>query len=114
MDRETYGKGAAIPFARLLYLYLWPFHYFRDVTRGGRLERAQNYRHNRMMRRYLPGFIAKWAFLTVLAAGVGFSLEQFGLAIPAAACFICATWTLLVVLLLWVEWLWLERFPELF
>lgn len=114
MGTEIDGRSAAPSFQYLLYRYLWPFQYFRDVTRGGRMERQQNYRHNRAMRRYLPGFIAKWSFLTVLAMSVGSALEQFGLAIPAAGCFIFATWTLLVALLLAVDWLWLERFPELY
>nr|NMG00409.1 hypothetical protein [Aromatoleum toluolicum] len=114
MDTGINGRGAAPSFGYLLYRYLWPFQYFRDVTRGGRMERQQNYRHNRAMRRYLPGFIAKWSFLTVLAMSVGSALEPFGLAIPAAGCFIFATWTLLVALLLAVDWLWLERFPELY
>lgn len=102
------------PFWRLLYRYLWPFQYFRDVTRGTRLERQQNYRHNRAMRSYLPGFMLKWTILTVLSFGFGGMLDGLmNLAVPAAGCFITGSWTMVVVVLLAVSWLWLERFPEL-
>ncbi|NMG43238.1 hypothetical protein GPA22_05765 [Aromatoleum toluvorans] len=114
MGTQINGHGAAPSFSYLLYRYLWPFQYFRDVTRGGRLERQQAYRHNRAMRRYLPGFVAKWSFLTLLAMAAGSALEHSGLAIPAAGSFIFATWTLIVALLLAVDWFWLERFPELY
>lgn len=114
MAPRTTGLEAAPSFQRLLYRYLWPFQHFRDVTRGDRLERQQNYRHNRAMRRYLPGFMAKWAFLTALWFSAGGAMEQLGVALLAADCFIVATWTLLMVVLLGVDWLWLDRFPELF
>ena len=50
--KNTHASDEALrePFWRLLYLYFWPFAYFRDVTRGRRMERQQNYRHNRAMR----------------------------------------------------------------
>ncbi|HJV26084.1 MAG TPA: hypothetical protein VJ673_10355 [Aromatoleum sp.] len=114
MDSGTTGHHTAPSFQRLLYRYLWPFQYFRDVTRGGCLERQQNYRHNRAMRRYLPGFIAKWIFLTALWFFIGGTMHELGVAALAAGCFIVAIWTLIVVVVLGVDWLWLERFPELF
>lgn len=99
---------------RLAYRYLWPFQYFRDVTRGSQLERQQNYRYNRSMRGCLPGFMVKWVFLTALCYVTGSALAAVGAAIPAAACFILGCWTFIVVVLLGVDWLWLERFPELY
>ncbi len=54
----------AEPLWRLFWRYVWPFLYFRDCTRGSWLERAQSYRHNRSMRRHLPGFILKWLAFT--------------------------------------------------
>lgn len=103
------------PVWRLLYRYLWPFQYFRDVTSGSKVERAQNYRHNRAMRTYLPGFALKWAVLTALwfAAG-GFFDNVLALVIPAACCFMTGAGTLVVVVLMIVSWVWLERFPELY
>lgn len=44
MGPEIDGHDVAPSFPYLLYRYLRPFQYFRDVKRGGR---------------YLPGFIAK-------------------------------------------------------
>ena len=114
MDTGTTEPQAAPSFQRQLYRYLWPFQYFRDVSQGGCLERQQNYRHNRAMRRYLPGFMAKWTFLTALWFSMGGAMDQLGVAPLAAGCFIVAIWTLIVVLLLCVDWLWLERFPDLF
>ncbi|MBL8473537.1 MAG: hypothetical protein KF778_08335 [Rhodocyclaceae bacterium] len=102
-------------FGRLLFRFLWPFQYFRDCSRGSKIERVQNYRHNRAMRIYLPGFIAKWSALTVASFGAGGVFEgALQLILPATACFLTGTWTLLVSVVLAVAYLWLERFPELY
>jgi len=102
------------PVWRLWYRYLWPFLYFRDVSVGSPLERCQNYRHNRAMRIHLPGFVLKWLLLSAAGfAGGGHLAAELDLAIPAAGCFVTATWALLVALLSSVCWVWLERFPEL-
>lgn len=102
------------PLWRLWYRFFWPFLYFRDVTVGSPLERCQHYRHNRAMRIHLPGFILKWLVLTALCFASGGYLEaQLELAIPAAGCFVAATWALLVAVISSVCWMWLERFPEL-
>lgn len=112
LEPRAYG---AEPLWRPFYRYLWPFQYFRDVTRGSRVECQRNYRHNRSMRAYLPGFAAKWSVLTLLWCVAGGVLDQAAaLVIPAACCFMTATCTLSVVVLLLVSWVWLERFPELY
>ena len=106
---------AAEPIWLLLWRYFWPFRYFRDVTRGPPMVRIQNYRHNRAMRIYLPGFIVKWAGLTVLWFGFGGLFEKpLGLVIPAAGCFMTGTYTAVVAVILLASWIWLERFPELY
>lgn len=52
---------------RLLYLYFIPFWLFRDASRGDFMLREQNYRYNREQRKWLPGYLFKWAILcTVL------------------------------------------------
>lgn len=103
------------PLSRLLYRFLWPFQYFRDVTRGSRIERVQNYRYNRAMRAYLPGFVLKWALLTGLwFSAAGFADQVLCWVVPAACLYVTATWTLSVSVVLVVCWLWLERFPELY
>lgn len=114
-DRKCVGgNGREVSCARLLYLYFWPFQYFRDVTRGSTLERQLNYRYNRDMRRYLPGFMLKWSMLTALWYSAGGAMDLLGVVSLAAACFIVATWALIVVVVLGVDWLWLGRFPELY
>ena len=56
-----------MPFALVLFRYLWPFWLFKDASRGDRYARAAAYRHNRDMRVYLPGYMAKWMFNSVAA-----------------------------------------------
>ena len=75
------------PFWHLLYRYFWPFPYFRDVNRGLRMERQQNYRHNRAMRVYLPGFVCKWALLTALCFYLGMALGNVPAPVALTACF---------------------------
>lgn len=102
------------PLWRVWYRFLWPFIHFRDVTVGSPLERCQHYRHNRAMRIHLPGFALKWLLLSAawFVSG-GFLETRLELAIPAAGCFVAATWALLVAVISSVCWMWLERFPEL-
>jgi hypothetical protein len=114
VDEEPATGEPGLPLWRLAYRFLWPFQYFRDVTCGDTLERQQNYRHNRAMRVYLPGFIMKWVILTGLCYSAGGALGQAGAHVLAAGCFVAACWTLIVVLLLSVDWVWLERFPDLY
>ena len=97
------------------FRFFWPYRYFRDVTRGSLLERQLNYRHNRAMRVFLPGFVLKWVLLTALCFAFGGLFDQIaGLVIPAACCFMTGSWTFIVSLLLLTSWAWLERFPELY
>jgi len=102
------------PIWHLWYRFLWPFIHFRDVTAGSALERCQHYRHNRAMRAYLPGFALKWLLLSAVCFCFGgYLAAELALAIPAAGCFLTATWALVVAVLSSVCWVWLERFPEL-
>ena len=113
--RPPEGGRRVEPLWRLLYRFLWPFQYFRDVTSGSKIERQQNYRHNRAMRVYLPGFVFKWVLLTVALFASGSMLDELlGLVIPAACCFTTGSWSAIVVVKLSTAWIWLERFPELF
>ena len=105
----------AEPLWRTIYRFLWPFPYFRDVTSGKKLERQQNYRHNRAMRVYLPGFAFKWALLTVLCFGLGMVLGNWAAPLILRAClFVTGSWTLVVSLLMLTAWCWLTRFKELY
>jgi len=110
MHEEGSGPRAT-SFWRLLYLYLWPFIYFRDVTRGQQMERQQNYRYNRAQRILLPGFAFKWGLMTAMC----FALGVIPAPVVLTACFyVTGTWTLVVCLLTVTAWCWLERFPELY
>ena len=113
-DKQASGSAAGEPLWHLLYRYLWPFQYFRDVTRGSKLERQQNYRYNRSMRACLPGFMLKWLLLTALCFAAGAALAGVEAILPAAACYILGSWAFIVAVVLGVDWVWLERFPELY
>ena len=114
-DNQSEGALRNEPFWHLLYRYFWPFPYFRDVTRGLRMERQQNYRHNRAMRAYLPGFVFKWVVLTALCFFGGVALGSVPAPLAVTAClFVTGSWTLVVSVLLITAWCWLERFPELY
>ena len=101
------------PVWHLLYRYIWPFQYFRDVTRGDFVERRRNYRHNRAMRHHLPGFVLKWSILCALWFSLGDAMAYLGAVVVAAGCFVTWTWSFMVVVILGVDWLWLEHCPEL-
>ena len=113
-DRQSHRRRRGDPLWCLVYRFLWPFQYFRDVTCGDKRERQQSYRHNRAMRPYLPGFMMKWTVLTGLCYSAGGALSHAGSDILAAGCFVLACWTLVVVVLLGVDWLWLRRFTDLY
>jgi len=98
----------------LFYRFMWPFQYFRDVSCGNELQSRLNYRHNRAMRIYLPGFALKWGGLTVLWYSAGSLFECWPASVLAVAgCFIVGTMTLIVALVVSLSYLWLERFSEL-
>ncbi|MFT4171537.1 MAG: hypothetical protein QM639_03180 [Rhodocyclaceae bacterium] len=99
------------PFWHLLYRYIWPFQYFRDVNRGSLLERQQNYRYNRSIRHYLPTFALRWFLLSAALFGAGQSMFG-GMELPAAGCFVTASLASVVWIELVIAWYWLARFPE--
>lgn len=59
-----------MPFAQVLFRYLWPFWLFEDASRGDGHARAAAYRHNRDMRVHLPGYLMKWMLSSALALAV--------------------------------------------
>jgi hypothetical protein len=65
-----------MPFAQILFRFLWPFWLFQDASRGDRLTRAAAYRHNRNMRVYLPGYLLKWMLNSAFALAVTAGLES--------------------------------------
>lgn len=83
-------RSADDSFARLLYLYLWPFWLFRDANRGNLIERAAAYRHNRAQRIHLPGYALKWTILMTLQGALLFGVEQGQRTLSAAVLFVSA------------------------
>ena len=70
---------ARLPLTRLLLLYLDPFAYFKDASRGPRWAREQARSYNRERRFLLLTYIRRWL---VIAAG---SFLAIALAEPLAA-----------------------------
>jgi hypothetical protein len=112
---EPSQAKAIEPVWYVLYRFLWPFQYFRDVTRGDRREQQLNYQHNRAMRFCLPGFMLKWSALSAHWFAWGSFLDSsLSFTLLMAGCFVAGCLALIVVLLLGIDWLWLDRFPERF
>lgn len=108
-----------MPFSLVLFRYMWPFWLFKDATRGDRLARAAAYRHNRSMRMYLPGYMLRWMFGSMLAFGfvsaadalsehrAGTTLDMFTVLAGAGA--IALVCSLCVLLLIGYVYLYLNR-----
>lgn len=67
---------------QLLYLYFIPYWLFRDVSRGDQMLREQNYRYNREQRKYLPGYLLKWAILCALLLASHQLAKELALQVP--------------------------------
>lgn len=103
------------PIWHLLYRFLWPFQYFRDVTQGNQRQQQLNYQHNRSMRFCLPGFMLKWSALSAhWFAWGGFLDSTLSFTLLVASCFVAGCLALIVVVLLGIDWLWLDRFSKRF
>ncbi|MDC7714838.1 hypothetical protein PQU96_11990 [Vogesella sp. LYT5W] len=66
----------------LLYLYFIPYWLFRDVSRGDQMLREQNYRYNREQRKYLPGYLLKWAVLCALLLASHYLAKELAAQLP--------------------------------
>ncbi|QDQ28536.1 hypothetical protein FNU76_20465 [Chitinimonas arctica] len=88
MQTHSISAADSETLSKLLYLYIWPFWMFKDVSQGNLLEQAAAYRYNREHRIYLPAYIVKWALIFVLLLATIFMLEALGHAgvmLPAAS-----------------------------
>ncbi|WP_374349456.1 hypothetical protein [Chitinimonas sp.] len=106
----------------LLYLYLWPFWMFEDVSRGNLLEQAAAYRHNREKRGYLPAYILKWTILFALFMGAIDLFETLGktgvliwqVAVLLAGVFgMFASWSFVIAIQITVAYVFLCRWRHL-
>ena len=104
--------------AFLLYLYIWPFWMFKDVSKGNLLEQAAAYRYNREKRIYLPGYIARW--MVIAAASLSIidlfeTLQRSGILLSGVALVfegvsgVFASWALVVAVQITVAYVFLCR-----
>lgn len=103
---------ARLTFARLLALYLDPFAFFKDASRGTEHARAAARRYNRTLRWVLVPYLFRWLAIAVLLYAAVMPVERYTafsplLKIPAAACAVGAciavavmTWTAVAYVLL--------------
>ena len=54
---------AQLPLARQLVLYLHPFAFFKDASRGTAVVRERNLSYNRAMRWLLVAYLRRWLFI---------------------------------------------------
>ncbi len=108
---EQAGSGPTqnteIPFATLLYRFLFFDWLFVDMTLAANLfERHAAWQHNRGMRIYLPLYLRRWSVLTALDVGIGGILEKLMGSNLLAAWFFtgaCITATgMMVIAVLWI------------
>lgn len=103
---------AQLPFRRLLILYLDPFAFFKDASRGTLHARAAARRYNRTLRWVLVPYLCRWLAIAVLLYAAVMPAERYtlllpALKIPAAACAVGSciavavlTWTVVAYLML--------------
>ena len=103
---------AQLPFRRLLILYLDPFAFFKDASRGTLHARAAARRYNRALRCVLVPYLCRWLAIAVLLYAAVMPAERYtlllpALKIPAAACAVGSciavavlTWTAVAYLML--------------
>ena len=69
--------AAEIPFATLLYRFLFFDWLFSDMSKTMNLfERHAAWQHNRRMRRHLPLYLQRWSVLTAVEFGLGCVFEH--------------------------------------
>jgi hypothetical protein len=112
-DRDGEGWGSLL---QLLYRYVWPMWMFRDANRGSAVERAAAYRHNRSVRRHLPGYAGKWlliagATLLAMRAAEQPPSVDAGCQLACALLAVWLAWAVIVVIVLIAAWLYMESVP---
>lgn len=103
--------GDVSPLPSLLHRYLFFSWLFVDMDRArDRIERHAFWQHNRAMRKYLPTYLRRWAFLSGLAFAAGWLCEK-GLetTVLAACCYTGSCMTVPVMVVIGVAWLFLSR-----
>ncbi len=102
---------AELPFLTLLYRFIFFDWMFKDMSATRDLfERHAVWQHNRRMRHYLPTYLRRWSFLTVLDFALGCLFERALQASLFSAWFF--TWscvTLVGMIIIAVAWLMLTH-----
>ena len=101
-DSARHGAVAELPFATLLYRFLFFDWLFADVQAARNLYEHHAARvHNARMARYLPVYLRRWSFLTAFDFGLGCLVERVLQAGMLSAWFFtwsCVTLTGMVVI----------------
>lgn len=71
--------------ASLLYRYFFFDWLFKNVQKGSQHERAAAWQHNLQQARWLPFYMRRWLFISLLSYGLGLATEVLlgGLFVPA-------------------------------
>ena len=80
---------ACLPLRRQLLLYLDPFAFFKDASRGTALVRASNLSYNESMRWVLVPYLRRWLFIAAalflaIAPAQAMAAEASLVIVPAA------------------------------
>lgn len=110
-QHDQHDGAAAIPFATLLYRYLFFDWLFADMSKAGNLfERHCAWQHNRAMRIHLPLYLWRWSVLSALDFGLGCLFERLlGTPLLAAWCFIWSCVALAGMTVISVLWVFLSN-----
>ena len=92
MDVEqllNYELRASLPLGRQLLLYLDPFAFFKDASRGTTLVRASNLSYNQGMRWVLVPYLRRWLVIAAtlflgIAPAEAMAAEASLIIVPAA------------------------------
>ena len=80
---------AQLPLARQVLLYLDPFAFFKDASRGPMTVRERALSHNRAMRWMLVAYLRRWlviAFSSFLCIAPTEAFASTAAAVPAVGC----------------------------
>ena len=102
----TRHSRARLPLGRQILLYLDPFAFFKDASRGTTMVRERALSHNRAMRWMLVAYLRRWLVIACalfLSIAPTEALASTAAAVPAVGCClavsVCAVITAVYLLL---------------
>ncbi|QYF92930.1 hypothetical protein KY495_19790 [Massilia sp. PAMC28688] len=110
---QTLPQAAELPFLTLWYRFIFFDWMFCDVQAARDLyQRHAALQHNRYMRRYLPIYLRRWAWLSAIGFALGGLLERHtGAALLSAGCYTWSCVALTGMMVIAVSWVLLARAP---